>query len=210
MKFLNLTAVLFLGSLTFAQTAPPTDPTKPTTTTATDDSSTSTDVFLMFGSDFDRPGLVPRANYNVGIGHTFDFISKSAFGKIFGDEPTIAYTYENGGPSGFWHGPVSTSTETFGLMKNFGIPYIANWEAGTIGYTKKVTMYTWPQFGITSIKGVQSGVQSGVQNRMYSGFSLGAIIHLTKSQSIWIQESYNKVVTVPWYTTTSIGYGFSF
>lgn len=193
----SLLAAFLIGVLAFAQTPTP---------APTADSSTSTDIYMMFGSDFDRPGLVPRANYNVGVGHTFSFITNSTFGKIFGDEPTVSYTYENGGPSGFWHGPTSTSTETLGLMKNFGIPYIASWENGTIGYTKKVTMYTWPQFGITSI----TGGGAPVANRMYSGFSLGAIIHVTKSQSIWIQESYNKVVTVPWYTTTSIGYGLSF
>jgi len=38
---------------------------------------TSTDFFLMPGSDFDRPGLVPRANLNIGIGHTFGFMKKT-------------------------------------------------------------------------------------------------------------------------------------
>jgi sugar/nucleoside kinase (ribokinase family) len=37
----------------------------------------------------------------------------------------------------------------------------------------------------------------------------GAIVHVTRSSSIWIQESYNKVVTIPWYTTSSIGYTYS-
>ena len=45
-----------------------------------DASGTSTDLFIMFGSDFDRPGLLPRANYNIGIGHTFDFLKKDPFG----------------------------------------------------------------------------------------------------------------------------------
>jgi hypothetical protein len=32
---------------------------------------TGNDLFVMLGSDFDRPGLEPRANYKIGIGHTF-------------------------------------------------------------------------------------------------------------------------------------------
>ena len=43
-------------------------------------SGTSTDLFVMIGSDFDRPGLVPRSNYNIGIGHTFGFLKKDPFG----------------------------------------------------------------------------------------------------------------------------------
>jgi hypothetical protein len=49
------------------------------------DSGTSTDLFLMPGSDFDRPGLVPRANLNIGIGHTFGFLKKDPIG----DELTL-------------------------------------------------------------------------------------------------------------------------
>src|ERR1700676_252620 len=54
---------------------------------------TSTDLFVMFGSDFDRPGLMPRSNYNIGVGHTFGFLKKDPFG----DELTFAYAYENSG-----------------------------------------------------------------------------------------------------------------
>jgi hypothetical protein len=46
-------------------------------------------------------------------------------------------------------------------------------------------------------------------NRLDSGVSLGAIVHFNNNNSIWIQESYNKVVTVPWYTTSSIGSTYS-
>jgi len=75
-------------------------------------------------------------------------------------------------------------------MKNFGIPH-----------TKRVTGYTWIQGGITTLTG-----NSQVENRFYDGEALGAIIHFNDRHSIWIQESYNKIVTVPWYTTASIGY----
>jgi hypothetical protein len=35
-----------------------------------------TDLFVMFGSVVDRSGRVPRANYNIGIGHTLGFLKK--------------------------------------------------------------------------------------------------------------------------------------
>jgi hypothetical protein len=35
------------------------------------------DLFVMSGSDIDRPGLVPRANYSIGIGHMFKFLRTS-------------------------------------------------------------------------------------------------------------------------------------
>jgi hypothetical protein len=162
------------------------------TTTAgpeTDASTTSTDLFVMIGSDFDRPGLLPRANYNIGIGHTFGFLKKDPIG----DELTFGYTYENAGTHGFLHTAFGEHTESAGVMKNFSLPK-----------TKTVTGYTWLQSGITSYTG-----NAHVQNRLDSGISLGAIVHFNNNNSIWIQESYNKVVTVPWYTTSSIGYTWS-
>jgi len=151
-------------------------------------SGTSTDLFIMLGSDFVRPGLAAKANYNIGIGHTFGFLKKDPFG----DELTIGYTYEDAG-SGFWHSQFGSHTESLGIMKNFGLPK-----------TKLVTGYTWIQLGITSFTG-----NAIVQNNLYDGESLGAIIHFNKHNSIWIQDTFNKVVTVPWYTTMSIGYTWS-
>lgn len=162
------------------------------TTTAgpqADASSTSTDVFVMIGSDFDRPGLLPRANYNIGIGHTFGFLKKDPIG----DELTFGYTYENAGTHGFLHTAFGEHTESAGVMKNFSLPK-----------TKILTGYTWIQSGITSYTG-----NAHVQNRLDSGVSLGAIVHFNNNNSIWLQESYSKVVTVPWYTTSSIGYTYS-
>jgi hypothetical protein len=150
-----------------------------------EESSTSTDLYFMLGSDFDRPGLVPKSNYNIGIGHTFGFLKKDPIG----DELTFSYTYEDAGP-GFWHSDYGSHTESFGVMKNFGIPK-----------TKRVSGYTWIQVGVTSLTG-----GSQVQNDFYNGESLGAIVHFDDHNSIWIQESFNKIITVPWYTTTSIGY----
>lgn len=151
--------------------------------------STSTDLFVMAGSDIDRPGLFPRANYNIGIGHTFGFLKKDPIG----DELTFGYTYENAGTHGFLHTSYGEHTEQFGVMKNFSLPKTQIW-----------TGYTWIQEGITSYTGYIH-----VLNRLDTGLSVGAIVHLSFHGSIWIQESYSKVVTMPWYTTTSIGYTYS-
>jgi hypothetical protein len=177
---LTLVAALAFSKAVHAQSAKPQPP---------EPAGTSTDLFVMFGSDIDRPGLLPRANYNIGIGHTFGFLKKDPIG----DELTFAYTYENGGSHGFLHTNYGEHTESAGVMKNFGLPK-----------TKVVTGYSWVQAGLTSYTG-----NAHLQNRLYGGLSLGAVIHFNNNNSIWIQESYNKVVTVPWYTTSSIGYTYS-
>ncbi len=162
--------------------APPADGAAP----QAEDSGTSNDLFIMFGSDLVRPGLEPKVNYNIGLGHTFKFLKKDPIG----DEITFAYTYENASSHGFLHTDFGSHTEALGLMKNFGIPG-----------TKRVTGYTWIQGGVTSLTG-----NAFVQNRFYDGESLGAIIHFNDRHSIWIQETYNKIASIPWYTTASIGY----
>jgi len=192
--------LLFLTISTAAQTTittqPPAPPPADTGTSATTppsappaDAGTSTDFFLMPGSDFDRPGLVPRANLNIGIGHTFGFLHRDPIG----DELTFAYTYENAGSHGFFHTNFGSHTEALGVMKNFSLPK-----------TKAVTGYTWIQAGLTSFTGY-----AHVENRFYDGEALGAAIHFNDHNGIWIQESYNKIPTVPWYTTTGIGYTWS-
>jgi hypothetical protein len=150
---------------------------------------TSTDLFVGLGSDFDRPGLLPRANYGIGIGHTFGFLKKDPVG----DELTFAYTYENAGTHGFLHTDFGEDTESVGVMKNFALPKV-----------KLVSGYTWIQGGITSYTG-----NANVRNRFDSSASLGVVVHLSYHSSIWIQESYNKVVTVPWYSTSSVSYTYS-
>jgi hypothetical protein len=130
-----------------------------------------------------------RANYEIGIGHMFDFLKKDPFG----DALTFGYMYENSGTHGFLHTAFGEHTESVGVMKNFPLPA-----------TKRLTGYTWIQTGITSYSG-----NPRLQDRLDSSLSLGAIIHLSRHSSIWIQESYGKVVTVPWYTTSSIGYTWS-
>jgi len=172
------TLALFSVAIAFSQTAP--------AASDSEDSGTSNDLFIMFGSDLVRPGLLPKANYNIGLGHTFKFLKKDPIG----DEITFAYTYENAGSHGFLHTDFGSHTEALGLMKNFAIPG-----------TKRVTGYTWIQGGITSLTG-----NPFVQNRFYDGESLGAIVHFNDHHSIWIQETYNKIPSLPWYTTASIGY----
>ena len=139
------------------------DQTQTPTAAQTEDSGTSTDLYIMLGSDFDRPGLLPKANYNIGIGHTFGFLKKDPIG----DELTFAYTYEDAG-SGFWHSDFGSHTESVGVMKNFGLPK-----------TKVVTGYTWVQVGITSFTGF-----SHVENHFYNGESLGAVIHFTEHHCV--------------------------
>jgi hypothetical protein len=152
-------------------------------------SGASNDFFAMAGSDFDRPGLVPRANYSVGIGHMFGFLKKNPFG----DELTFSYMYENAGSHGFLHTNDGEHTESAGVMRNFAIPK-----------TRRVTAYTWLQTGITTFTG-----NVRLLNRLDSSVALGAIVHFNRHSSVWIQESYGKVVTMPWFTTTAIGYGWS-
>ena len=180
MAFIAIGLVSAACGVGFAQT---------TDTAPAASAGTSNDLFVMFGSDFDRPGPVPRANYNIGIGHTFGFLKND----WFGDELTFGYTYENAGTHGFLHTAFGEHTESAGLMKNFPLPA-----------TKRVTGYTWLQTGMTSYTG-----NAKVENRLDSGVSLGAIVHFGDHSSIWLQESYSKVVTVPWYTTSSVGYTWS-
>jgi hypothetical protein len=75
-------------------------------------------------------------------------------------------------------------------MKNFGLPK-----------TKRVSGYTWVQLGISSFTG-----NAHVENHLYDGESLGAVVHFNDHNSIWIQETFNKIISTPWYTTTSIGF----
>jgi len=176
----NASFTLFLCVIAFAQTTTNPPAGQP------EEAGTSTDLFVMFGSDLVRPGLEPKANYNIGLGHTFAFLKKDPFG----DELTFSYTYENAGSHGFLHTDFGSHTEALGIMKNFALPK-----------TKRVSGYTWLQGGLTSMTG-----NVHVESRFYDGEALGAIIHFNDHNSIWIQETFNKVVTVPWYTTSSIGY----
>ena len=58
-------------------------------------------------------------------------------------------------------------------------------------------------------RSVPRQVQGSLYETLFDHRSLGAILHVNAKGSIWIQETYNTVVTVPWYTTTSVGYTWS-
>ena len=64
-------SLFLLPSLMHAQA---TASANPSSTEA--DIGTSNDLFVMFGSDLVRPGLEPKANDNIGLGHTFAFLKK--------------------------------------------------------------------------------------------------------------------------------------
>jgi len=104
------TIALYAAACAFGQDTP--------ASSESSDSGTSNDLFVMFGSDLVRPGLLPKANYNIGLGHTFKFLHRDPIG----DEITFAYTYENAGSHGFLHTDFGSHTEALGLMKNFPIP----------------------------------------------------------------------------------------
>src|SRR5580704_1934185 len=90
LPILALACVVTLKASTVrAQTSTPAAASSATATPSSEPApSTSTDLFVMFGSDIDRPGSLPRANYNIGIGHTFAFLKKDPIG----DELTFGYT----------------------------------------------------------------------------------------------------------------------
>jgi hypothetical protein len=106
---LSLVVLAMLSLSSAAALAQASGPSPQTASTAAQEQpGTSTDLFVMMGSDFDRPGLLPRANYNIGIGHTFGFLKKDPFG----DELTFGYTYENSGTHGFFYTGDGEHTES--------------------------------------------------------------------------------------------------
>ena len=183
MPIFGLAALLLLAPLSYSQTSTSASKSIPEMLMA------STDFFVMFGSDFNRPGLLPRANYSVGVGHKYGFLKKNPFGN----ELIVSYMYENAGMHGFFKTAFGEHTESVGTMRNVAIPK-----------ARALAGYTWVQGGITSFTG-----NAHVSNRLASSAALGLMIRVNRRYSIWIQESFNKVVTVPWYTTTSIAYVYS-
>jgi hypothetical protein len=67
-------------------------------------------------------------------------------------------------------------------MKNFAVPK-----------TKRVSGFKWIHAGITTLTG-----NATLQNHFYDGESLGAVIHFTNHHSIWIQETFDNIMTIPW------------
>jgi hypothetical protein len=110
--------LIVLGCVTWSHAQNEGGAPKPSAAKGEAPSGTSTDLFVGIGSDFDRPGLPARANYGIGIGHTFGFLKKDPIG----DELTFGYTYENAGTHGFLHTDFGEHTEYVGMMKNFALP----------------------------------------------------------------------------------------
>ena len=149
----------------------------------------ATDVTVFVGSDFVRPGLLPRANLSVAVGHSFKFLRRNPLGSKL----TFGYTYENTGTHGFFHTSFGEHTEQLGLLRDI-----------KLGHQERFSAYTIVQAGLSSLTGDR------VQNRFSTSPGVGFVTHLSRSQSLWLQELYNKVVTVPWYTVSSVGYTYSF
>ena len=149
----------------------------------------ATDLTIFLGSDFVRPGLLPRANLNVAIGHSFHFLRHDPLGSKL----TFGYTYENTGTHGFFHTDFGEHTEQLGLLRDI-----------RLGHSERFSAYTIVQAGISSLTGDK------VQNRFSTSPGVCFITHFSLIQSLWLQELYNKVVTVPWYTVSSVGYTYSF
>jgi hypothetical protein len=60
------------------------DQSQNSTASNPEESGTSTDLFVMLGSDFVRLGLAPKANYNIGIGHTFGTLNSAVTRRVLG------------------------------------------------------------------------------------------------------------------------------
>ena len=82
-------------------------------------------------------------------------------------------------------------------MKNFTIPKLVNKD--------KVSFYSWPLIGVTSLTG-----NKHVENRLYLGYGFGAVYHINGHLSIWVQETWNKVLGFEGYPSTNIGPTYSF
>ena len=149
----------------------------------------ATDLTIFLGSDFLRPGLLPRANLTFAVGHSFKFLRRNPLGSKL----TFGYTYENTGTHGFFHTQFGEHTEQLGLLRDI-----------RLGHQERLSAYTIAQAGLSSLTGDR------VQNRFSTSPGAGLIAHFSRSQSLWLQELYNKVVTVPWYTVSSVGYTYSF
>lgn len=80
-RFARSVVLIFLGTVSAVSCKAQVAPASPAQSQAqSGESGTSADLFVMLGSDLDRPGWVPAANYNVGIGHTFAFLKKDPIG----------------------------------------------------------------------------------------------------------------------------------
>jgi len=147
-----------------------------------------TDFTVYVGSDFVRPGGLPRANLQFAVGHKFDGLLKDPLGSVL----VFNYAYENAGTHGFFHTQFGSHSEDFGVMRDFHI-----------SKEHHISGYNLLQAGVSTLTG------DAVSNHFNFNENVGVKFHINRFNAIWVQETYNKVVTVPWYTVTSIGYTYS-
>ena len=148
-----------------------------------------TDFTVYVGSDFIRPGGLPRANLQFAVGHRFDSILKDPLGSVL----VFNYAYENAGTHGFFHTQFGSHSEDLGVMRDFHI-----------SEKHHVSGYNLLQAGISTLTG-----DTELHNHFNFNENVGVKFHINRFNAIWVQETYNKVVTVPWYTVTSVGYTYS-
>ena len=148
-----------------------------------------TDFTVYVGSDFIRPGGLPRANLQFAIGHKFDGLLKDPLGSVL----VFNYAYENAGTHGFFHTQFGSHSEDFGVMRDF-----------RISKEHHISGYNLLQAGISTLTG-----DTELHNHFNFNENVGVKFHINRFNAIWVQETYNTVVTVPWYTVTSIGYTYS-
>jgi hypothetical protein len=148
-----------------------------------------TDFTVYVGSDFVRPGGLPRANLQFAIGHRFDGILKDPLGSVL----VFNYAYENAGTHGFFHTMFGSHSEDFGVMRDFHI-----------SHEHHISGYNLLQAGVSTLTG-----DTELHNHFNFNENVGVKFHINRFNAIWVQETYNKVVSIPWYTVTSIGYTYS-
>ena len=176
-------AMMMLAPLSFSQTIA-TDPRA-----VTEMPSTSTDLFVMFGSDFNRPGLLPRANYSIGVGHTFDFLKKNPVG----DELIADYTYENSGSHGFLHTDFGEHTRIRWNHEEFC--HSENEDTGRIHVVTE-----WHH----QLLGEYACLESTRQQRLHRPDDSRQPPLLPMDPGEFQQGGHG-----PWYTTTSVAYVYS-
>jgi len=147
-----------------------------------------TDFTVYVGSDFVRPGGLPRANLQFALGHRFESILKDPLGSVL----VFNYAYENAGTHGFFHTQYGSHSLDLGDMRDFHI-----------SREHHISGYNLLQAGVSILTGPTAS------NHFNFNENVGVKFHINRFNAIWVQETYNKVVTVPWYTVTSIGYTYS-
>ena len=138
-----------------------------------------TDIFGSFGSTF---GLVPRANYAVGIGEKFQFKP----GPKRRNEIMFTYSYENNGNHGFLKTVYSAKTSSIGYQRSIHLP-------------GRFTSFANVRSGATMYGGVDRDPKAFIAG------SYGLGMHIAYRYTLTVTETVSKVATRMPYNTTGIG-----